>query len=175
MVEIGHNSNELTDEQLESLFHHHKRLYANALAAKKKADADFKNTCKRAKSESVDPKMIAFALELEGDKDGRLEQERAEKERIARWMGAGYGEQLSLLDRTPGEDRAGAEGFRAGAAGESRNSPYSGILEAAWLDGWTRGQKSLQSSLSLFEERAKAAAEDDGPEAEDGDELAVMD
>ena len=151
---IGDNSEiTLTDEQQQALFVHHKRLYVDSLAKKKEADAAFKNTCKAAKSEGVSADMIKFALQLEGDEDGKLEQERIEKERIARWFGLNYGEQALLLDRTPGEDRAENEGFIAGSAGKSRNSPYAGILESSWLSGWTRGQQSLMSGLSLFKSR----------------------
>jgi hypothetical protein len=117
---IGHNSKpELTDEQRSALFLHHRRVYMNALAAKKTADANLKNAAKRAKAEGVDPGEIRFAIRLEANAEEE-EARRGAEERIARWLQVPFGEQASLLDRTPGEDRAFAEGRKAGAEGKDR-------------------------------------------------------
>jgi hypothetical protein len=71
---IGDNSQALTEEQRQALFFNHRRLYKHALAKKKEADAAFKNACKRAKSEGVDPKMIKFSIDLENDEDGAFDE-----------------------------------------------------------------------------------------------------
>lgn len=144
----GHNS-ELTDEQKQALFHHHTRLYKDALAKKKAADADFKNACKRAKAESVDPKMIKFAIELEGDEDGHLEAERKERERIAQWLGLPFGGQSDMFDRRTAAEIAFDAGKRAGMEGKSGSAP-DGYDPVEWSRGWQAGQAALISSLELF-------------------------
>lgn len=148
---IGDNSQDLTEEQSQALFFHHRRLYKDALAKKKKADADFKNTCKRAKAEKVDPRMIKFSIDLEDD-DGTLATEQADRERVAAWMGLSLGGQADMFDRTPAVDRAFDEGKRAGMEGKDCSPPYEpgGEVGQAWLRGWHEGQRVLVSTLDMF-------------------------
>lgn len=149
---IGDNSQPLTDEQSQALFFNHRRLYKYALAKKKEADAAFKNACKRAKSEGVDPKMIKFSIELENDEDGTIAKEQAERERIAAFMGLPLGGQSDMFDRTPLVDRAFDEGKRSGMEGEACSPPYEPGGEAgqSWMRGWHAGQAALASTMELF-------------------------
>lgn len=175
---IGDNSQPLTDEQSQALFFHHRRLYKHALAKKKEADAAFKNACKRAKSEGVDPKSIKFSIELEADEDGSIAAEQAERERVAAWMGLPFGGQADFFDRTPIVDKARAEGKRAGMEGETCQPPYEAGGEAgqAWMHGWHDGQRALMATLDLFKgadepELIKTSDEGDAPDDDFGGAL----
>jgi ribosome modulation factor len=150
---VGHNANGgLSDEQRQALFFQHKKSYESGLATKKKADADFKNVCKRAKSElgkhAVDEIKLAIGLE-EDDGDTAL-QARIERElRVARYMGSSVGTQFEMfgdgVDRQPAVDRARDEGKRAGMQGQSKKAPYDHTLPQhdAWCEGWDTGQKAI--------------------------------
>lgn len=150
------NHNEMTDEQKQALFFQHKRKYEQFLAAKKKADADLKNTCKLAKSEVGDDAVerIKYAIELESEEgEARLKERIARQMEVARWMGLPVGAQAELFgdDRTPGEDKAHAEGKRAGMAGNERRPPNydaSSPQAQAWLRGYDAGQEVNRSLMA---------------------------
>ena len=170
---IGDNS-ELTEEQKQSLFFHHRRLWKDALAKKKAADAAFKNACKRAKSEGVNPKMIKFSVEIEDDEDGKLAAEQEERERVAAWMGVPFGGQSDLFSRQPAVDKAFADGKRAGMEGKDCSPPYEpgGEVGQAWMSGWHEGQRALASTLDLFKDKGgdeliKTGHEPDAPTGAD--------
>jgi hypothetical protein len=78
---------------------------------------------------------------------------------VLRWSGVSVGETLDMfpVDRTPGIERAKAEGKRAGLAGEPRKPPHDPSVPQhdAWLDGYHDGQMILASAF------AKAPATDD--------------
>ncbi|MDB5584865.1 MAG: hypothetical protein JWR80_10041 [Bradyrhizobium sp.] len=127
---------------------------------------------KRLVSHGFKPKVIDFALRLRRDEDDVIiEQRRAEIE-VARFLGHPVGTQpelpLNMEDRTPGVDKAKAEGEIAGAEGKTCSAPYAAGSpnEQAWLTGWHDGQAILASAFKKLE--AKAAAEP--AEDEDGDE-----
>jgi uncharacterized protein (UPF0335 family) len=109
------------------------------------------------------PKVIDFALRLRKDDDGEvIEQRRAEIE-VARFLNHPVGTQpelpLNMEDRTPGVDKAKAEGEIAGAEGKTCSAPYAAGSpnEQAWLAGWHDGQATITSAFKKLE--AKAAAE----------------
>lgn len=156
---IGYNS-ELTEEQRQALFWHHRRLYINALARKKEADAAFKNTCKKAKAEQVDPAMIKFSIELEGGDPDAMAEEQRKREEVAAWMGLPFGGQADMFDRRPAEEVAFEAGKRAGMSGESCEAP-DGYQPEQWVKGWHAGQKALAETLPLFASNDDEAGEGD--------------
>jgi hypothetical protein len=123
---------------------------------------------KRLVANGFAPNVINFALRLRKDEDGAvIEQRRAEIE-VARFLNHPVGTQpelpLDMEDRTPGVDKAKAEGEVAGAEGQKCSAPYAAgsPMEQAWLTGWHDGQAILASAFQKLE--AKAAedpAEDD--------------
>lgn len=176
-------SNELTDEEQQTLFLMHKREYEAALAAKKKADAEFKNTCKLAKSElgkhAVAMIKDAIALETEaGEEDIQADIER--KLKVARWMAVPLGSQMEMFeDRTPAVDRAKAEGLRDGKAGKPFTTEHQRGTEQfeAYSDGYAAGQKAIfaiqrKEDAELFEEEGDGDDEAGNHEDEaGGDEI----
>lgn len=148
------NHNQLTDEQRQSLFFQHKQKYEHMLGLKKKADADFKNACKLAKSEVGDDAVerIKYAIELETEEgENRLKERILRQAEVARWMGLPIGAQGALFgeDRTPADDRARDEGKRAGMEGKERRSPYDPATSQAraWMEGYDAGQDVNRSLM----------------------------
>lgn len=163
----GHNQPDLTDDEKRALFFQHKRHYQDALDAKKKADADLKNVCKRAKAEcgksAVDE--IKDAIEFEGD-DGRakFEAEIERKRRVARWMGLAVGEAPTFFDaandRMPAVDRAYDGGKQAGMAGDKCAPPHDPSVPQynQWMEGWHDGQAILASAFGKVKPAEHPAA-----------------
>ncbi|WP_029002765.1 hypothetical protein [Azorhizobium doebereinerae] len=150
----GHNSGELSDEQRQALTLQHKGQYVKALAAKKAADAALKNVCKKAKSElgeyAVDD--IKLAIELDTDEGiARLKADMERQARMARWFGLPLGSQAGLFseDRTPVEDKAFAEGKRAGMGAELRSAPsrYPQQVADRWYAGYDAGQNVVRADM----------------------------
>jgi hypothetical protein len=139
----------ISDDQLQALFFQSKRDFEKSLGVKKKADADFRNCCKRIKAElgkrGVDEIKLAVLL---GDETGEADA-KADIEstlRVMRWMGVAMGTQADLFpdnDPTPITDRAFAEGRRHALAGEGRNNPHHHTTEAArsYEAGYDKGQE----------------------------------
>jgi hypothetical protein len=137
---------DLSDEDRLNLLMQHKAAYEHRLAGKKKADADFKNACKLAKSElgehAVEEIKLAISLETdEGEAELRARMER--QVRVARWMGASVGTQFDLGLGAAGEmsstDRAFAEGKRAAAAGEKCTPPAHYAPGSPDYEFWING------------------------------------
>jgi ribosome modulation factor len=152
-------NSELTDDEKRALMLQHKNHYSVALAAKKAADADFKNTCKKAKAEcgkdAVAEIKDAIALEQPGGRTA-LEAEIARKHRIARWMGLPVGAEplmFEVQDRRPAIDIAYDQGKASGMAGEVRTPPYDTSVpqHQRWLEGWHDGQEILGSAFKKLE------------------------
>lgn len=164
---VGHN--QLTDDQRAALTFDWRKKYETALNAKKKAEADFKNTCKSARADlgdtAVDDIKSMIAMESEeGEAKIRSELERQMK--VARWMGMPFGSQSDMFgeDRTPAVDRAYALGKKAGLAGESMQPPHApGVPQhQTWLEGWHDGQAVVSKGfkpLTPIENAAQAAQE----------------
>lgn len=122
------------------------------------------------------PKVIDFALRLRKDEDDAIiEQRRAEIE-VARFLNHPVGTQpelpLAMEDRTPGVDKAHAEGEIAGAEGKTCSAPYAvgSPNEQAWIKGWHEGQATITSAFKKIEAKAAAEAEAEADEADDEDE-----
>jgi hypothetical protein len=148
------------DDQLQALFFQSKKDYEKHLATKKKADADFKNCCRRIKAElgkrGVTEIKLAVAL---GDENGEAEA-KADIEstiRVMRWMGVPIGTQADLFpdnDPTTITEHAFAEGRRHGLAGESRGNPHHHTTEAArsYEAGFAEGQGVLAAGFKPLDD-----------------------
>lgn len=146
-AEPGHNK--LSDADLQALTIQWKGKFERARAAKKKADADFKNVCKQAKAELgkdavADIKdMIAF-----DDKAGEVavRNEIARQAKVMRWAGLPLGAQLELQlaepDRTPSVDRAFDEGKRASMENKPAKPEYAPETEQyrSYMAGYQEDQ-----------------------------------
>lgn len=152
-------NSELTDDEQRALLIQHKGHYTTALAAKKAADAAFKNVCKKAKAEcgkdAVANIKDAIALEEPGGREA-IEQEIARKHRIARWMGLPVGTQPIMFeseDRRPAVDIAYDNGKAAGMAGATAQPPHDPSVPQyqRWLEGWHDGQEILASAFKKLE------------------------
>lgn len=175
---VGHNSDttpELTEDQRIALTFVHKRAYVAALAAKKKADAEFKNVAKLAKSE-LGPDAVADIKDLiameteEGEFAIKASIER--QLRVARWMGLPYGAQAGLFDNvdlTPAAEKAYANGKRDGLAGASQNNPHDPSVPqyGEYLRGWQDGQAVISSGIRPLSPVEAAAIADPGGEFDD--------
>lgn len=162
----GHNKPELTDDEQRALMLQHKKAYEAALAVKKAADADFKNTCKRAKAEcgkgAVADIKDAIALEAPGGKMA-LEAEIARQHRVARWMGLPVGAEpimFEMVDRRQAIDIAYDNGKAAGMAGNDMRSPHDPSVPQyqRWLEGWHDGQEIILSALGKVAQPAPSEA-----------------
>ena len=122
---MGHN--QMSDDQARALhLSNHVPAYEKALAAKKKADADFKNVCKTIKSEGGNIDDIKLTIKLrtpEGEKEFKEQIER--QRRIAQWNNLPIGGQGWLLDedRRPLSERAYEDGKKAGLEGNDASPP----------------------------------------------------
>lgn len=154
----GHNS-EMTDERRQKRTIDLTADYQKAIAAKKAADAHLKNVCKVAKADLGPGALddIKLAIEL-GSDEGRarfLEKQKEEHERkvrLGRWYAMDIGSQsdFDFVDRTPREDKIGAEGKRAGLAGEQRIPPshYSQPDCEHWYRGYDAGQAAIRDQMA---------------------------
>lgn len=154
---------QLNDDQLQVLFFQHKNMIGQRLAAKKKADAEFKNACKIAKAELGKNAVedIKLAAELDTEEGEAILKDRIERQlRVARWMGASVGTQFAMFDedRTPAADRAEAEGKRDGLEGKPRKCDYAPSTEQyrKYMAGYDKGQEQL--GLKSFKAPAGEAA-----------------
>jgi ribosome modulation factor len=144
----GHNSKPLSDAERQALHFRHVTEYQRELAAKKKADAELKNTAKRILSEGGSVAAVKQTIELstpEGETAFRARM--AEMAEVAAWNGVGIQVDMFADEREPAEDRAFGEGRRAGMKGESNKPPYDPSVPqyAKWLDGYSEGNAVLFS------------------------------
>jgi hypothetical protein len=127
-------------------------------------------------------KELTNGFELtEAEKRALLVQGLAEIEglvEVARFLNHPIGTQpelpLVMEDRTPGVDKARAEGELAGAQGVVCSAPYAvgSPNEQAWIAGWHDGQATLMSAFKKLEAKAAAEAEDDESEDDQDQEAA---
>jgi hypothetical protein len=152
-------NSELTDDEKRALLIQHKGLYERSLAAKKAADAEFKNVCKKAKAEcgkdAVADIKDAIALNEPGGR-AAIEAEIARKHRVARWMGLPVGAQPIMFeetDRRPAVDIAYDNGKAAGMAGDVCQPPHDPSVPQyqRWMEGWHDGQEILASAFKKLE------------------------
>ena len=143
----------LTDDQLHALTDSWAGHYVTALEAKKTADAELKNVCKKAKSEGVllaDLKAYLAAGTEKGQADLKADVDRIA--RVARWRNFKIGHQFGLF----GEDDESVPmsftlGKEAGLKGEPATCPANRDVEE-FLRGWHAGQKILLAGFGPLSE-----------------------
>jgi hypothetical protein len=156
--EEGHNVEGLSDAQRQALhLSQHVPAYEKSLAAKKKADAEFKIACKLIKAEGGSVKAVKLTLELrtpEGEAAFRARV--AEDAEVAAWNGVGIQVDMFADEMQPSEDKAFEAGKRAGMAGEPARPPHdpSTKQSARWLDGHSEGQAVLSKGFKPLEREA---------------------
>lgn len=156
-VKSKSNTGIVNDDDLRALaLNNHKPAYERSLAAKKKADAAFKNACKLIKAELGPTGVTIIKAMVELDTP---EGEAAVTDRIraqataAKWAGLPIGAQIELQlgepDRTPAVDRARDEGKKASMENKPRKSGYAAETpqHAAWMDGYNEHQGTLAAKL----------------------------
>ena len=156
-----------------------KLLYEKLLAAKKLADANFKNGVKLAKAEGIPLKQIKEYIAYQTE-EGRaqLKEDLERKQRVARWAGMPVGTQINFLDeidRTPIDERVRDEGKRAGLKGEKCDAPRTlpGNLISVWTEGWQEGQAVLLGKIQQQKTEDGKAFDDDLPgDSSEDDEAA---
>ncbi|MBR0693619.1 hypothetical protein [Bradyrhizobium lablabi] len=150
----------ISEDQLQALFFQSKTDYEKMLALKKKADADFKNCCKRIKAElgkrGVAEIKLAIGLGTEeGEAEAKADIESTM--RIMAWMGVPVGTQADLfpaIDPAPITERAFNEGKRQGLAGETQKNPHHHATEAhrSHNDGYAAGQETLAKGIKPLDD-----------------------
>lgn len=144
----------LNDDELQVLAEQHKGNYQTALAAKKKADADFKNACKRAKAELGKEAIDIIKTLIECDTPegearviGRLKTTMT----AARWAGVEVGTQFGMFtEEEAGGSRLHEEGKRAAMRGEACKAPADATADGQqeWIAGWHKGNEARNKGLA---------------------------
>jgi hypothetical protein len=168
------NNYELTESEKRALLVSGLAEIEKHIEEKDRVVALIRTSRKKLVANGFKPKVIDFALRLRKDEDNVIiEQRRAEIE-VARFLNHPVGTQpelpLVMEDRTPGIDKAKAEGEIAGAEGKTCSAPYAAGSpnEQAWIKGWHDGQATITSAFQKLE--AKAAADAEQEEDAEGDE-----
>lgn len=171
----GHNG--LSDDHARGLhLSNHVPAYEKALAAKKKADADFKNVCKTIKAEGGTIEQIKLTIQLrtpEGEK--AFAEELAWRRRIAEWNNLQVGTQGWLLDedRRPITERAYEDGKKAGFEGKDAAPPHAPNTEAyeAWLKGWHESQAIRAQGFKKGPEKSELLRDGEMADANEVDDF----
>lgn len=161
------NGYELTDAEKRSLLVNGLAEIEKHIEEKDRVVALIRTSRKRLVANGFEPKVIDFALRLRKNEDeAEIEQRRAEIE-VARFLNHPIGTQpelpLDMQDRTPGVDKAAAEGEVAGAEGKTCSSPYDtgSPNHQAWITGWHKGQENISSAFKKLEAKAEAESGDE--------------
>ena len=134
---------QLNDDQQQVLFFQHKRKIKELTARKKIAADALSEAFALAKAEGISKKSLELALQLETDEGkAKLEAERAEQERVARWMGEPLGTQGDLV---------GDVQFDAGKRAAMNDEPARPPSQLAqrdhqrWLEGHAAGVQLMNA------------------------------
>ena len=161
---MGHNS-ALSDDERRALTLHHKNLYEAADAIVEKAKADRTAVGDQAKAD-LGKGALADIKDMIAIKDETMLKANLERSlRIARWLGAPVGTQMSMFDM-PQDARALEDGRTAGMEGKRCEPPQhlAVVDHQQWISGWHEGQTILASAfkkLKPMEEEAPPAQPDE--------------
>lgn len=167
--EQGHNR--LDDSEQQALAIQHKGAYEKALAVKKKADAEFKNTCKRAKAEMGKDAIDTIKTMIECDTpegEARVAGRVATTITAARWVGVEIGTQFGMFAAGEmGGSRLFEAGKRAAMEGEPCKAPADATADGQqeWIKGWHAGNDARNKNLA----DAVGGAGNEEAEAEHGE------
>jgi hypothetical protein len=153
-----------------ALFFQHKNTIIALRDQVASVSGKLRSAYKVAKSEGFSKKEIDFAISLEDDEDDKIQKERLRQNQIARWMGIPLGTQTELElepDRRSIEEKAAAEGKKAGMNGETLSPPYAPGTAGyePYVEAWHLGQAAIFSVQKM-----KSEAELLRPESEESDE-----
>lgn len=172
---IGHNTNlELSEAEKRALLVNGLTQIEGLVEQKDAIVSQIRTSRKRLVAHGFGPKVIDFALRLRKDEDDKMIEQRRSEIEVARFLGHPIGTQpelpFNMEDRTPGVDKAKAEGELAGASGVTCSAPYAvgSPMEQAWLNGWHDGQATITSAFKKLE--AKEAAEAEESDDEEGED-----
>ncbi len=167
------NGFELTESEKRALLVQGLAEIEKHIEEKDRVVALIRTSRKKLVANGFKPKVIDFALRLRKDEDDVvIEQRRAEIE-VARFLNHPVGTQpelpLVMEDRTPGVDKAKAEGEIAGVEGKVCSAPYAAGSpnEQAWITGWHDGQATITSAFQKLEAKAAADAEHEGDDEQE--------
>lgn len=166
-------SNVLTEDQQAALFFQHKNKIVALREKLASVNSELRTAFKVAKSEGFTKKEIDFAIALEDDEDDKIQKERLRQNQIARWLGVPLGTQAELdlqPDRRSIEEKAAAEGKKAGMNGETLNPPYAPGTPGyePYVEAWHLGQAAIFSIEKMKSETQllRPESEDEGGDDE---------
>ncbi len=167
---IGHN--ELTPEQKAALLLQGVVKIERMRAEMETITANIRNVRKTLKADGFDKAQVDYALFLRKAEPSAASAQIAMMVETAKWLAHPVGFQADIfgdgVDRTPGVERAFAEGKVAGMAGEACKLPDKwgpGSEQGAqWIDGWHAGQAVLASGIKPL---ADDGADDAAPRESD--------
>ena len=159
---IGHN--DLTDEQRAALLFQAAGKIEREQAKMREIVASIRLIRKQAKADGVDKSELNYVLYLRKAESSDALAEMAMRTLVAKWMGHPIGTQGYFfgdgVDRTPGVEKAYAEGRVAGMAGDTCAPPDKwapgGDQHQRWLDGWHDGQRVILEGIKPLEQAAAA-------------------
>lgn len=139
---------DLSDGQLYSRTEDKRQEYESCLAAKKRADAEFKNCCKSITKLLGDGAIDDIKELIAGETpegEAKLKAQVERRLRILRWMQVpigSHGELFPDIDAAPITERAFNAGRRHALAGEPRNNQHHHTTEAhrSYEAGYEKGQ-----------------------------------
>jgi hypothetical protein len=161
------SAEDLNDDDLATLTYQHKGRYETTLAAKKKADAEFKNACKRARSELGDEAIddIKQLIEIEDDEEAAKSKYSTRVQRIMR-VAKMAGMTLAVqLDMFGGKNSKHYEdGKRSALKGEPRTPPKHLSVSGAEYQDWLRGHADGNAARNADLAKAAESGDDDEDE-----------
>jgi ribosome modulation factor len=173
---VGHNSQGLTEAEREALLFHHLRHIKTAKEELEEARSEYNRLRKLAKADGFKLRNVDFAMKCwEAEDEQTIADDLREQAQIAMWFNLPLNFQGNLFDadRTPADERAFADGKRAGLQGKSCEAPrdLSQQNSQKWIAGWHEGQRMMRDDLQAAIEKANAAKvdEDEDGEEEDSD------
>lgn len=177
-VQPDQSNVDLAEKDRKVLFFINRKDWLDAMAAKKEADAKFKNVCKGIKAD-----LGKYGLDQIKDYEAaqtpeglaELKAKRDASLQAMRFAGVPVNTQLDIfLDRAPLSERAYTEGEEAGLRGDTLANPYNEASTEGqeFARGWHDGQGALFAGIKQKQETAeliKGADNGEDPFA-DGDE-----
>jgi len=158
----------LNDDELQALAEQHKEFYESALATKKKADADFKNVCKRAKAELGKDAIDTIKTLIECDTpegEARVIGRLRTTVMAARWAGVKIGTQFAMFAADEVGSRLFEEGKRSAMRGEPCKAPADASAEGQqdFIKGWHVGNDARNKNLADAVGREEDAGDGNPP------------
>ncbi len=160
------NDTELNESEKRALLAHELNKIEGLEEDKADIAESIKEAKKRLSNYGFSKHQIKFGLTLRKGDDAQMVTQRIAEAEVARFLGHPIGTQpelpLDAVDRTPGVDKAKAEGEMAGAEGQTCISPYvDGPMAQSWLQGWHDGQATITSAFAKLEAKAAIVPADD--------------